>query len=73
MPADLNPLSSQLINTGKCMCVWECVCVWREGGSVCVAPNKDQKHSDITSACLTPPWPPNLCTCLYLILDPVIL
>lgn len=49
------PFFSQLINTGKwalcvfgCVCV--CVCACLEGGSVCVAPNNDQKHSDITSA-----------------------
>lgn len=40
------------------MHVCVCVLVWREGASVRVAPNKDQKHSDITSALSdSPPGP----------------
>lgn len=46
MLADLNYFFPKLINTGKCLCgfvfLWEVV--------VCFDPNKDQKHSDITSA-----------------------
>lgn len=57
-PADLNPFFPRLINTGKCscgVCVSVCVHVCERAclaGEVlvCVALNKDQKHSDITSA-----------------------
>lgn len=52
------PFFSQLINTGKCMCgfVLLCMCmyVWGEV-LVSVIPNKDQKHSDITSVCSDSP------------------
>lgn len=54
------------------VCVWVCVLIWREGGSVSL-PIKIRETVTLPLSCLTPPWPSNLCTCLYLILYLVIL
>lgn len=71
MPADLSPFF-KLINTGKCVFGCVCVLVWREVLSVSL-PIKIRNIVTLRQPCLTPPWPSNLCTCLYLISDPVIL
>lgn len=72
MPADLNPFFS----TNQYREMHVCVCVRLFGGREVLSvslPIKIRNTVTLTRPCLTPQWPSNLCTCLYLILDPVIL